>query len=68
MIVFSIPHRKVLDPNDFEGLALLARTLNDFERHWNALAEPFGWNFTHHDFAELMERLAAREPKLRLAA
>lgn len=67
-IYFSIIQRKVLTPNDFEDLAVLARTLNAFERHWNEVAEPFEWNFTRADLAELMERLAAREPQLRLAA
>jgi hypothetical protein len=34
-IYFSIVQRKVLTPNDFDGLALLARTLNEFEGHWS---------------------------------
>ena len=67
-IFFSILQRKVLKPNDYEDLAILARTLNEFEQHWNAVAEPFAWNFTRDDLAELLERLAAREPQLRLAA
>jgi hypothetical protein len=67
-IYFSIIQRKVLTPNDFEDLAVLARTLNAFEHHWNAVAEPFEWNFTRDKLAELMERLSAREPELRLAA
>jgi hypothetical protein len=58
----------VLEPNDYEDLSVLARTLNQFERHWNAVAEPFEWNFTRDDLAELMDRLAAHEPKLQLAA
>ena len=67
-IYFSIVQRKVLTPNDFDDLVVLARTLNEFERHWNEVAEPFEWNFTRANLAELMERLAAREPQLRLAA
>jgi hypothetical protein len=43
---FSIVQRKLLEPNDFQDLAGLARTLNAFEQHWNAIAEPFDWNFT----------------------
>jgi hypothetical protein len=35
-IAFSIIQRKLLTPNDFENLALLARTLNEFERHYKA--------------------------------
>jgi hypothetical protein len=67
-IFFSILQRKVLTPNDFSDLAVLARTLNEFEHRWNAVAEPFDWNFTREDLAELMQRLANREPQLRLAA
>jgi len=58
----------VLEPNDFGDLAQLARTLNEFERHWNKIAEPFEWNFTRHDLAALMKRLSVHEPRLRLAA
>jgi hypothetical protein len=67
-IYFSIIQRKVLTPNDFDDLAVLARTLNEFERHWNEVAEPFERNFTREKLAELMERLNAREPQPRLAA
>lgn len=67
-IYFSIVQRKVLEPNDFEDVPAVARTLNEFERHWNEIAEPFEWNFTHDDLAALMERLSAHETQLRLAA
>ncbi len=46
----------------------LARTLNEFEHHWNEVAQPFEWDFTRDKLAELMERLSAREPQLRMAA
>ena len=67
-IYFSIVQRKVLSPNDFADLGVLARTLNEFERRWNEVAEPFDWNFTRDDLAALIERLSAREPQLHLAA
>jgi hypothetical protein len=67
-IYFSIVQRKLLEPNDFEDLGQLARTLNDFERRWNEVAEPFEWNFTRDDLAALIERLTAHEPQLELAA
>ncbi|MGH2715444.1 MAG: transposase [Thermoleophilaceae bacterium] len=67
-IYFSIVQRKVLEPNDFGHLAEVARTLNEFERHWNEIAEPFDWRFTRDDLAALIERLSAHEPQLRLAA
>jgi len=67
-IYFSIVQRKVLEPNDFDNLAELARTLNAFEHRWNEIAEPFDWNFTRDDLAELLNRLTAHEPQLQLAA
>jgi hypothetical protein len=67
-IYFSIVQRKLLEPNDFENLADLARTLNAFEHRWNQIAEPFDWNFTRHDLAALVTRLTAHEPRLQLAA
>jgi hypothetical protein len=67
-IVFSIIQRKVLDPNDYENLADLARTLNTFEQHRNQVAEPFDWRFTRDDLAALIERIAAHEHQLQLAA
>ncbi len=67
-IYFSIVQRKLLQPNDFEDTAELARALNAFEHHYNEIAKPFDWRFTADDLAELMERLTAREPQLQLAA
>ena len=67
-IYYSIVQRKLLEPNDFENLADVARTLNAFEGHWNEIAEPFEWNFTRDDLAALIERLAAHQPQLQLAA
>jgi len=69
-IYHSIIQRKVLDPNDFEDTAQLARTLNDFERRYNEVAQPFAWNFTRHDLSELLARLEDHheKPSLSLAA
>jgi len=67
-IYFSIVQRKVLEPNDFQSLPELARTLNAFEYLRNEIAEPFDWRFTRDDLAELLNRLAAHEPQLQLAA
>jgi len=47
----------VLAPNDFADTAEVARTLNQFEHHYNKIAQPFEWNFTKQDLAELLERL-----------
>jgi len=67
-IYFSIVQRKLLEPNDFDDAAEVARTLNVFERHWNEIAEPFAWDFTRDDLAALIERLTAHEPQFQLAA
>jgi hypothetical protein len=58
-IYHSIIQRKVLDPNDFDDTAAIARALNDFEHRYNEIAEPFDWNFTRADLAALMDRLDA---------
>lgn len=68
-IYHSIIQRKVLEPNAFDSTGEVARTLNDFERHYNQIAEPFSWNFTRQDLAELLARLDDRhEPKEARAA
>ena len=69
-IYHSIVQRKLLDPNDFEDTAALARALNDLERHYNEIAQPFEWNFTRDKLAALLDRLEDRHagPPLLLAA
>jgi hypothetical protein len=67
-IVFSIIQRKLLTPNDFDNLAVLARTLNEFEHHYNEIAQPFDWRFTRADLHQLILRLTSHEPQLHLAA
>ena len=67
-IYFSIVQRKVLSPNNIKDLAEVARTLNQFERRWNEIAQPFDWNFTRQDLAQLLARLSQLEPDLQLAA
>jgi len=67
-IYYSIIQRKVLEPNGFDNLTDLARTLNAFEHHWNEIAEPFDWNFTRDDLAALIDRLTAHQSQLQLAA
>jgi hypothetical protein len=69
-IYHSIIQRKLLDPNDFASTAELARALNDFERRYNEIAEPFDWTFTRNDLADLLARLDEHQhnPPLALAA
>lgn len=45
-IYHSTIQRKILDPDNFASTAELARALNDFERRYNEIAEPFQWHFT----------------------
>jgi hypothetical protein len=56
-VYFSIIQRKVLTPNDFESLEVLAQRLECFERHYESIAKPFEWKFTRDDLAKLMDRL-----------
>ena len=67
-IVFSIIQRKLLQPNQFDSTARLARALNEFEHYYNEIAEPFDWTFTSSDLADLLARIATHEPALALAA
>lgn len=66
-IYHSIIQRKLLAPNDFASTAKLARALNDFERHYNKIAEPFDWTFTRNDLADLLKRLDEHEPESTVA-
>jgi hypothetical protein len=65
-IYHSIIQRKVLAPNDFASTAELARALNDFERRYNEIAEPFDWKFTRQDLAELLVRIDEHEAQAAL--
>ena len=67
-IYFSILQHKALTPNDLGDLGALEKRVLGFQERWQAVAEPFEWNFTRRDLAALMDRLAEREPRLRLVA
>ena len=54
----SIIQRKVLTPNDFVDLADIEARLAAFERRYEQTAAPFEWNFTRHDLALLLKKLA----------
>ena len=60
-IYFSVVQRKVLTPNDFADLAEVEQRLLDFERRYEAAAQPFEWKFTRSDLTELMKRIAEHE-------
>lgn len=57
-IYFSIVQRKVLTPNDFASLDLLAERLLDFQAYWESTAKPFEWKFTKADLAVLLAKLS----------
>ncbi len=68
-IYFSIIQRKVLTPNDFTSLEMLAERLERFERHYETIAKPFEWKFTRGDLDKLIQRLRSpSEMPLALAA
>ena len=68
-IYFSIIQRKVLTPNDFSSLEMLADRLEGFERHYEAVAKPFECKFTRGDLAKLVQRLHPQpQPAAALAA
>jgi len=56
-IYFSVLQRKLLTPDDFEGLDELAAQILAFERHYNATARPFGWKFTRAGLNRLLARI-----------
>jgi DDE superfamily endonuclease len=60
-IYFSIVQRKILTPNYFGSLATVAHRLNRFERLYNQIAEPFGWNFTRDKLNAWIARLGQRD-------
>jgi hypothetical protein len=55
-IYFSLVQRKVLTPNDFPNLDVLAERLLDFQYYWESTAQPFDWKFTYQDLKELLGR------------
>ena len=67
-IYFSIIQRKVLTPNDFPSLAVLAERLATFARYYEQIATPFQWTFSRHDLERLMKRLHDIQPVPALAA
>ena len=61
-IYFSVVQRKVVTPNDFADLEVLAERLLAFQERYERAARPFAWKFTRHDLDRLLSRLAEREP------
>ena len=67
-IYFSIVQRKVLTPNDFSSLEVLADRLLRFERHYETVAAPFQWKFTRSDLRNLLAKLHEKQETLSSAA
>jgi hypothetical protein len=61
-IYFSILQRKVLSPNDFPNLEILAERILDFQAYWQTTASPFEWKFTRRDLADLLAKLSMQLP------
>jgi len=57
-----VVQRKVLTPNDFADLEVLAEHLIAFQERYEQAAEPFAWKFTRHDLERLLSGLAERGP------
>ena len=60
-IYFSILQQKVLTPNDFPSLAAVTERLTQFERHYEAIAQPFQWCFTRRNLNDWLQKLAQRD-------
>jgi hypothetical protein len=56
-VYFSVIQRKLLTPDDFEGLDELADQILAFEKHYNAAARPFDWRFNRTDLNRLLTRV-----------
>ena len=60
-IFFSVIQKKVLTPNDFAGLDMLAVPCWPSRTRYNPTARPFNWKFTAADLARLLDRISAHE-------
>ncbi len=61
-IYFSILERKLLTPNDFPDLDILAERILEFQSYWQATARPFAWKFTRQDLSDWLEKLSPVAP------
>ena len=58
-IYFSVVQRKLLTPDDFPNIDVLAHQLNAFESRYNTAARPFDRRFNRNDLNRLLTRIAA---------
>jgi len=67
-IYFSIVQRKVLTPNDFPSLEILAQTILGFQDRYERIAKPYQWKFTRDDLSKMMTKLSQQSTPLARAA
>jgi len=56
---FSVLQRKLLTPDDFPDLDVLANRLTAFEARYDTAARPFDWRFNRNDLNRLLTKIAA---------
>ncbi len=61
-VYFSVLQRKLLVPDDFADLGILASQILAFEKRYNASARPFDWKSTRTDLNRLLSRLTRHDP------
>ena len=67
----SFVQRKALTPNDFTCRAAVAERLENFERYFESIAQPFEWKFARTDLNALIAPMRSRYAEaqhLKLAA
>lgn len=67
-IYFSIVQRKVLTPNYFDSLGMVAQRLYQFQKRYERIAKPFEWKFTREDLKSMLERIDNSSSDLFLSA
>ena len=67
-IYFSVVQRKVLTPNDFCSLEMVADRILHFQERYELMAKPFEWKFTRKDLAALMSKLSPKALPMAQAA
>lgn len=67
-IYFSVVQRKVLTPNNFANLGVLADHLLRFERIYEEYAKPFEWKFTRAKLSKLLAKIEAKQAAQNTAA
>lgn len=67
-IYFSVVQRKVLTPNDFPDLQAVEERLLAFQSHYETIARPFQWKFTHNDLKRLLQKTSEHQIQQQEAA